>query len=110
MLRKLTDKLFTTMKTLLLLLLSALLVGCGSTRVWYQAAKTPAEAHADFGECKMQAARAADPHGLGIVGGLGGFMARGIATGDFVKSCMFSKGYQPVAQNTLTNGAIWPRE
>ena len=86
------------------------LTGCGSPQIWYQPGKTAADAHRDLGACKMEAARTVDPHGISMIGGLGGFMAASAGRGQFETSCMMEKGYMPTPAKQIPQGQNYPRK
>lgn len=95
--------------TLVLLPLVVVVVaGCGSPRVWYQPDRDSAQAWQDFGDCKIQSARAPYAESPNM-SGLGAYMSTSIAQGDFLSSCMLSKGYRQVRANTVTNYMDFPK-
>jgi hypothetical protein len=95
------------MKTILTFLTVSLLTGCAST--WYQPGKTPQQAWQDYNQCQIEAARAADPTGIGMA-------SDGGARGDVKKheqaiaeSCMRAKGYLPLKDQTVPNRDQYPK-
>jgi hypothetical protein len=85
-----------------------LVAGCAAPKVWYQPDRTAADAWRDFGDCKMQAARA--PYATSAnMNGIGAFMSASIAQGDFLNACMLGKGYRQVRANSVTNGTDFPK-
>jgi hypothetical protein len=96
------------MRIILLLTLAVCLVGCSSPKVWYRSDTSAAAAWRDYGDAKMQAARAPYATG-GNMSGLGTFMSASIAQGDYLNACMLSKGYRRVPANTVTNGTAFPK-
>lgn len=90
------------------LMTSIFIVGCGTTQVWYQTGKSPADAHSDFKAAKIEAVKANDPHGLGALGLPRARWGYGDGTGELVNSTMRSKGYEPRPAKTLTNGLSYP--
>ena len=92
-----------TLSPLAALLPLALLVGCGTSKVWYQEGKSFQDTNRQLAGCRAEAARLENP--LAMVN-LGFALANDANKKDFIKNCMMANGYSLVDKNSLPAGVI----
>ena len=90
-----------TLRTLAALLPLAFVVGCGTSKVWYQDGKSFQETKRQLAGCRAEAARLENP--LAMVN-LGFAIANDANKKDFIKNCMMANGYSLVDKNSLPAG------
>jgi hypothetical protein len=78
-----------------------LLVGCGTSKVWYQEGKSFQDTSRDLAACRAEAARLQNP--LAAVN-LRFLLANDANTKNFIKNCMLANGYSLVHTNSLPAG------
>jgi len=98
------------MKTLsVLFVLSVLfLTGCGTPKVWYQAGKTPAEAHRDLARCRLEA-QPLDNKLTTFAPLLYRLQNEG-GKHDFIRNCMGAEGWILTPRNQVPNGIAYPED
>jgi hypothetical protein len=90
-------------RTFVKLLPLALLVGCGTSKVWYQEGKSFQDTNRQLAGCRAEAARLENP--LGMVN-LGFAIANDANKKDFINNCMMANGYSLVDKNSLSAGVM----
>jgi hypothetical protein len=90
-------------RTLATSLAAVFLVGCGTSKVWYQSDKSFDETRRELAGCRADAARMTNP--LAMVN-LGFALADDSNKKDYINNCMIAKGYSLVDKNSLPAGVM----
>jgi hypothetical protein len=75
-----------------------LLVGCGTSKVWYQTGKSLDETQRELAVCRAEAARLENPLAMANAWFA---LANDANKKDYIKNCMIAKGYSLIEKNAV---------